>query len=77
MYGRLSAAVAEMQAIRAGKAAPARAWEVAADGKGGFVRRQIAPARKAPWPPVILRKKPCRRGRNLACPRIPSPLCSA
>ncbi len=48
MYRRLSAAVAEMQAIRAGKAAPVRAWEVVADGKGGFLRRQIAPARKVP-----------------------------
>ena len=47
MYRRLSAAVDEMKAIRAGKAAPGRAWEVVPDGKGGFMRRQISGARAA------------------------------
>ncbi len=47
MYRRLSAAVTEMKAIRAGKASPARAWEVVPDGQGGFQRRQTLPARTA------------------------------
>jgi DNA-binding XRE family transcriptional regulator len=31
-----------MKSIRAGKAQPSRVWELVPDGKGGFVRRQIA-----------------------------------
>lgn len=45
LYRRLKDAIAEMQAIRRGERAPARTWEIVPDGKGGFIRRQVDPAK--------------------------------
>jgi len=42
-YRRLSKAVTEMKQVERGERAPSRAFEVIADGKGGFIRRMLDP----------------------------------
>ena len=51
LYRRLSAAITEMKQVACGARAPSRAWEIVPDGKGGFVRRQIAARKAAPLKP--------------------------
>ena len=45
-YRRLSAAVREMKAIEKGSLTPSRVFVIESDGKGGFIRRQVAPTKK-------------------------------
>lgn len=45
-YRRLSAAVRELKAIDKGELAPSRTFVIESDGKGGFIRKQIAPTMK-------------------------------
>ena len=45
-YRRLSAAVQEMKAIEKGNLAPSRVFVIESDGKGGFIRKQVAPVSK-------------------------------
>ena len=40
-YRRLHKAVKEMKEVERGERAPSRAFEVIADGKGGFIRRML------------------------------------
>ena len=42
----LHAAAVELGQIARGERAPSRMWEIVPDGKGGFIRRQIAPRKQ-------------------------------